>query len=64
MLPSSLSETYNITAQNASSSPLTLKTMLVVVMIFIPVVIAYQIWAYCLFNDKVTKEDLVCDEAY
>jgi cytochrome d ubiquinol oxidase subunit II len=64
MLPSSLSDTYNITAQNASSSPLTLKIMLVVVIVFIPVVIAYQIWAYWLFNDKVTKEDLAYDEAY
>jgi len=64
MLPSSLSATYNITAQNASSSPLTLKIMLVVVIVFIPVVIAYQIWAYWLFSDKVTKEDLAYDEAY
>jgi cytochrome bd-type quinol oxidase subunit 2 len=35
-----------LTAHNASSSPYTLKIMLMVVLIFIPVVIGYQIWAY------------------
>jgi cytochrome d ubiquinol oxidase subunit II len=38
--------------------------MLIVVIIFIPVVIAYQIWAYNLFKGKVTGADLVHDEAY
>ena len=64
MFPSSLNPEYNITAYNASSSPLTLKIMLIVVIIFIPVVIAYQVWAYNLFKGKITKEDLSYDEAY
>jgi cytochrome d ubiquinol oxidase subunit II len=38
--------------------------MLVVVIIFIPVVIGYQIWAYNLFKGKVTQADLAHDEAY
>jgi cytochrome d ubiquinol oxidase subunit II len=64
MLPSNISTEYSITAYNASSSPLTLKIMLVVVIIFIPAVIAYQAWAYYLFRGKVTKEDLAYEESY
>jgi cytochrome d ubiquinol oxidase subunit II len=64
MLPSSINPEFNITAYNASSSHLTLKIMLVVVIIFIPAVIAYQAWAYYLFRGKVTKEDLAYDESY
>lgn len=64
LFPSSLRESYSLTAFNASSSPLTLKIMLVVVILFIPVVIAYQVWAYYTFRGKVTLEDLLSDEAY
>jgi cytochrome d ubiquinol oxidase subunit II len=64
MLPSSINPEFSITAYNASSSHLTLKIMLVVVIIFIPAVIAYQAWAYYLFRGKVTKEDLSYDESY
>jgi cytochrome d ubiquinol oxidase subunit II len=63
MLPSSLDPAYNLTVQNSASTPLTLKIMLVVALIFVPIVIAYQIWVYVLFKDKVTKEDLA-QEAY
>jgi len=64
MFPSSLNPKYSLSAYNASSSPLTLKIMLIVVIIFIPIVIAYQIWTYNLFKGKVTGADLDHDEAY
>jgi cytochrome d ubiquinol oxidase subunit II len=32
--------------------------MLVVVVLFIPVVLSYQIWAYTLFRTKVNGEEL------
>ena len=64
MLPSSLNPAYSLTAHNASSSPLTLKIMLIVVVIFVPIVLIYQIWVYHLFKGKVTKEDLAYEEAY
>jgi len=64
MLPSSINAEYSLTAHNASSSPLTLKIMLVVVLLFVPVVLAYQIWAYNLFKTKLTEEDLALEEAY
>jgi cytochrome d ubiquinol oxidase subunit II len=64
MFPSSIDDQFSLTAHNASSSPLTLKIMLIVVLIFIPIVIGYQIWAYKLFSDKISAEDLAHDEAY
>lgn len=57
LFPSSIDSAFSLTAHNASSSPLTLKIMLVVVLIFIPIVIAYQIWTYNLFKTTVTEED-------
>ncbi|WDP89123.1 MAG: cytochrome d ubiquinol oxidase subunit II [Desulfobacter sp.] len=64
LFPSSLDPEWHLTAFNASSSPLTLKIMLGVVLVFIPIVIGYQIWAYTLFKDPVTDEELGMDEAY
>ncbi|MDM8552182.1 cytochrome d ubiquinol oxidase subunit II [Desulfobacterales bacterium HSG2] len=58
LFPSSISADHSLTAYNSSSSPLTLKIMLIVVIIFIPIVIAYQVWTYNLFKGKVTEEDL------
>ena len=62
LFPSSLNPEYSLSAYNASSSPLTLKIMLIVTVIFIPVVIAYQVWTYNLFKGKVTKADLAYEE--
>ncbi len=64
MFPSNMDPSFSLTARNASSSPLTLKIMLIVVVIFLPIVLAYQIWAYSLFKDKVTLADLADEEAY
>jgi len=58
LFPSSIDKAFSLTAHNASSSPLTLKIMLIVVVIFIPVVIAYQVWTYTLFRHTVTEEDV------
>lgn len=59
MFPSSIDPAFSLTAHNAASTQLTLKIMLVVVAIFVPIVLAYQAWAYNLFRTKVTEEDLV-----
>lgn len=64
LLPSNINAEYSLTAFNASSSPLTLKIMLMVVLLFIPVVLAYQIWTYNMFKGKVTQADLDLEEAY
>ena len=59
MFPSNIDAAYSLTAHNASSSPLTLKIMLLVVILFVPIVLAYQIWTYFFFKGKVTEEDMV-----
>jgi len=64
LLPSSLSPDFNVTIWNASSSPLTLKIMLGVALIMVPIVIAYQTWVYLFLGHKLTKEDLEYEEAY
>jgi cytochrome d ubiquinol oxidase subunit II len=59
MFPSSLNPAYGLTAHNSASSQLTLTIMLIVVVIFVPIVLAYQTWAYRLFSAPLRREDLV-----
>jgi cytochrome d ubiquinol oxidase subunit II len=59
MFPSNIDAAFSLTAHNSASSPLTLKIMLVVVIIFVPIVLAYQIWTYNLFKGKVAEDDVV-----
>ena len=59
MFPSNIDAAYSLTAHNASSSPMTLKIMLVVVVLFVPIVLAYQIWTYHFFKGKVSEEEMV-----
>jgi cytochrome d ubiquinol oxidase subunit II len=35
-----------------------------VVVVFVPIILFYQTWAYTLFKDKITAEDLASEEAY
>ncbi|MGD9731557.1 MAG: cytochrome d ubiquinol oxidase subunit II [Desulfamplus sp.] len=58
LFPSLIDSQYHLTAFNHSSSPLTLKIMLGVVIVFIPLVIAYQMWSYNLFKGKLTKDEM------
>jgi len=64
LLPSSLNDAWSVTISNGASSPLTLKIMLVIALVMVPIVIAYQTWVYVKFNHKITKEDLDYEEAY
>jgi cytochrome d ubiquinol oxidase subunit II len=63
LFPSSLSPAYSMTIHNSASSQLTLKIMLVVALIFVPIVIVYQSWVFNLFKAKVTDTGGE-DEAY
>lgn len=56
MLPSKIDDSFSVTLYNAAGSTLNLKIMLTVACIFVPIVIAYQIWSYVLFKDKIVKE--------
>jgi cytochrome bd ubiquinol oxidase subunit II len=64
LFPSSLDPAASLNVYNGASSPLTLKIMLVVALTFLPIVIAYQVWAYHFFRHKVTEEDLAYEESY
>ncbi|MEW5774078.1 MAG: cytochrome d ubiquinol oxidase subunit II [Thermodesulfobacteriota bacterium] len=64
LLPSSLNPGWSMTIMNSASSPLTLKIMLTVTLVFVPVVIAYQAWVYKTFSHKITQADLDYEEAY
>jgi cytochrome d ubiquinol oxidase subunit II len=53
---SSTDPAFSLTIYNASSSPYTLKVMSIIALIFLPVVLAYQIWTYWVFRKRVTAE--------
>ena len=57
LLPSSLDPAYSVTVEKAASTTLTLSIMLGVVLVFVPIVIAYTFWAYWHFSGKLTDED-------
>ncbi len=50
---SSTDPAYSLTIHNASSSDYTLKVMTIVAVIFVPVMLAYQVWTYRLFRERV-----------
>jgi cytochrome d ubiquinol oxidase subunit II len=53
LLPSSIDLAYSLTIYNASSTPRTLLTMLVIALIGMPIVIGYTIFVYRVFKGKV-----------
>lgn len=57
MVPSSGDPTLSLTVMNASSSPLTLKVMLIMALIGMPLVIGYTIWIYWNFKGRVSAEE-------
>jgi cytochrome bd ubiquinol oxidase subunit II len=64
LLPSSIDPEFSMTIANSASSTLTLQIMLGVVLVFVPLVIAYQTWVHLKFSHKITDEDLEYEEAY
>lgn len=53
VMVSSLNPAFSLTIYNASSSPYTLKVMTIVALIFIPIVLVYQIWTYYIFRQRI-----------
>jgi len=58
LIPSSIDPKYSFTIFNSSSSLYTLKVMTIVVIIFVPIVVFYQAWAYKTFMYKITEKEL------
>ena len=58
LFPSSLDPAYSLTAFNSSSSNMTLKIMLGVAGVMVPIIIVYQVWVYIFFKEKVREGGL------
>lgn len=63
LLPSSLNPEWSMTIHNSASSPLTLKIMLGVALVMVPVVIVYQFLVHRFFSGKVGPQE-VLEESY
>ncbi len=59
MLKSSVSPEYGIDIFEAASSHMTLSVMLGGALVFVPIVIIYQLWAYTLFKEKIKEIEQV-----
>jgi len=57
VLVSSISIDNNLTIWNAASSAYTLKIMSIVALIFIPIIISYQIWSYYIFRKRISPRN-------
>jgi cytochrome d ubiquinol oxidase subunit II len=58
ILPSSTEPSASLTAWDSSSSQMTLFIMLIAVIIFLPIVLAYTAWVYRVLRGKMTPEML------
>lgn len=56
ILISTLDPAWSLTIYNASSSPYTLRVMTIVALIFVPVVVGYQLWSYYIFRKRVSTD--------
>ena len=61
MLPSSSSPNASLTVWDSSSSQLSLFVMLIAVVIFLPIVLAYTAWVYRVLRGKITSQSLETD---
>lgn len=53
---STLSDEWSLTIYNSSSSDYTLKVMSIVALIFLPIVLLYQVWSYYIFRQRIGKD--------
>ena len=58
VLPSTIDSAFNLTVENAASSPYTLGVMTVVAAFGVPVVLAYQAWTYWVFRKRLRIENI------
>ena len=59
VMVSSTSPAYNLTVHNTASNPYSLDAMTIVVLIFLPLVLAYQSWTYYVFRRRVSRDQFV-----
>ena len=56
VLPAANDPALSLTVMNASSTEYTLRVMTIATVILLPIVLAYQAWAYWVFRARVTGE--------
>lgn len=56
VLVSSIDPAYSLTIFNSASSPYTLQVMSIIALIFVPIVIGYQIWSYWVFRKRIMRD--------
>ncbi len=64
LILSSLDPAHSLTIANSASSPLTLRLMLLVVVIFLPLVVVYQVWVHRLFARPLADDEAAYEEGY
>jgi cytochrome bd ubiquinol oxidase subunit II len=57
VMVSSTNPAYNLTVHNTASGAYSLKVMTIVVIIFLPFVLAYQTWTYYVFRRRISKQE-------
>jgi cytochrome d ubiquinol oxidase subunit II len=59
VMVSSTNPAYNLTVHNTASGAYSLKAMTVVVIIFLPLVLAYQTWTYYVFRRRISRQEFL-----
>jgi cytochrome d ubiquinol oxidase subunit II len=59
VMVSSTNPAYSLTVHNTASNPYSLDAMTIVVLIFLPLVLAYQSWTYYVFRRRVSRDQFV-----
>ncbi len=59
VLVSSTNPKYNLTVHNTASDPYSLKAMTIIVLFFLPLVLAYQTWTYYVFRRRVSRDQFI-----
>jgi cytochrome d ubiquinol oxidase subunit II len=57
VMVSSTNKAYNLTVSNTASNPYSLKALTIIVLVFLPLVLAYQAWSYYVFRRRVSASD-------
>ena len=57
LMVSSLNPSWSLTIRNASSTEYTLSIMTIAALIFVPIVLGYQIWTYYIFRKRIAPDD-------
>jgi cytochrome bd ubiquinol oxidase subunit II len=61
VMVSSTNPAFNLTVHNTASNLYSLKAMTIIVVIFLPLVLAYQTWTYYVFRRRVRRDEFVAE---